>query len=76
MPDAAQRAPAREIPDWLVRVFALFTPELKLVLSDLGKRKAITNEKATRILGWKPRAKEEAIIATGESLVRLGLTKN
>jgi dihydroflavonol-4-reductase len=38
--------------------------------------KRATNEKAKRVLGWAPRLNEEAVIATGESLVRLGLLKN
>jgi nucleoside-diphosphate-sugar epimerase len=72
---AARRAPTREIPDWLVRRFAIFVPELKLIAPELGKRKNVSNEKAKRILGWKPRSNEEAIVAAGESLVRLGLLK-
>lgn len=32
-----------------------------------------TSEKAQRLLGWVPRSREEAIVATAESLVRLGL---
>lgn len=72
---AARHAPARELPDWLVRGVAPFVPELKLVTPELGKRKNVSNEKAKRILGWKPRSNEESIIATGESLVRLGLVK-
>jgi dihydroflavonol-4-reductase len=29
-----------------------------------------------RLLGWAPRSNEEAIVATAESLVRLGLPKD
>jgi hypothetical protein len=35
-----------------------------------------TNEKARRVLGWAPRSNEESIVATAQSLVRLGLLKN
>jgi len=34
-----------------------------------------TNEKAKRVLGWEPRSREDAIVATAESLVELGLVK-
>jgi len=34
-----------------------------------------TSEKAIRLLGWELRAREEAIVATAESLVRLGLLR-
>lgn len=72
---AARRVPTREIPDWLVRTFALFIPDLKAIKFELGNKKNVSNEKAKRILGWAPRSNEEAIVAAGESLARLGLLK-
>ena len=68
--------PTRQLPDWLVRLAALRDPAVKLILPELGKMKNATNEKAKRVLGWAPRSNEEAIVATGESLVRLGLLKD
>src|SRR5450755_111720 len=73
---AAKRVPTRELPNWLVRLVALRDPALKAVLPGLGKIKNATNEKARRVLGWAPRSKEESIMATAESLVRLGLLKD
>ena len=73
---AAKRVPTRQIPDWLVRLAALRDPAVKLILPELGKVKNATNEKARRVLGWAPRSNEEAIVATAESLVRLGLLKD
>jgi len=73
---AAKRVPTRQLPDWLVRLAALRDPAVKLILPELGKMKNATNEKAKRVLGWAPRSNEEAIVATGESLVRLGLLKD
>jgi nucleoside-diphosphate-sugar epimerase len=73
---AAKRVPTRELPDWLVRVAAMRDPAIKLILPQLGKPKNGTNAKATRMLGWEPRSNEEAIVATAESLVRLGLLKD
>jgi nucleoside-diphosphate-sugar epimerase len=73
---AAKRVPTREVPNWLVRVVAIKDPAAKQILPELGKRKNATNEKARRILGWSPRSNEEAIVATAESLVRLGLLKD
>ena len=46
---------------------------MKQILPELGKLKSGSNEKARRLLGWEPRSNEEAIIATAESLLRLGL---
>ncbi|HEX3376030.1 MAG TPA: aldehyde reductase [Candidatus Acidoferrales bacterium] len=73
---AARRVPTRQVPDWLVRLASLRDPAIKLILPELGKVKNATNEKARRVLGWAPRSNEEAIVATAESLVRLGLLKD
>ena len=58
-----------------MHIAAVRDPAIKLILPELGKVKNATNEKARRVLGWRPRSNEESIIATAESLVRLGLLK-
>ena len=73
--EAASRVPRRELPNWLVRVVALTDPPVRQIVPELGKRKNATNEKARTVLGWTPRSTEESIVATGESLLRLGLLK-
>jgi nucleoside-diphosphate-sugar epimerase len=72
---AAKRVPTRELPHWLVRLASLRDPAIRLILPELGKVKNTTNEKAKRILGWAPRSNEEAVLATAESMMRLGLLK-
>ena len=71
--DAARRVPTRPLPNWLMRVVGLFDPAVKLVLSELGKHKNATNEKAHRLLGWTPRSPRDAVLATAQSLLELGL---
>jgi nucleoside-diphosphate-sugar epimerase len=73
---SAKRVPTRELPNWVVRLAALRDPAIKQILPELGKIKNATSEKAKRMLGWSPRSNEEAIVATAESLVRLGLLKD
>lgn len=69
---AASRVPTRPLPDFLLRLASLFDASIRQVLPELGETKAISNEKARRVLGWRPRPKEESIVATAESLVRVG----
>ena len=69
----AKKVPTLQLPNWLVRIAALRDPAVKQILPELGKRKNATSEKARRLLGWAPRSNEDAIVATAESLVRLGL---
>jgi nucleoside-diphosphate-sugar epimerase len=73
---AAKRVPTRELPDWILRLIAKFDPSLGQVVPELGRRKNGTSEKARRVLNWSPRSREEALIATAESLVRLGLLRD
>jgi len=72
---AAAKVPARELPNWLVRLAALRDPALKQLVPELGKPKNGTNAKARGLLNWLPRRSEDAIVATAESLIRLGLLK-
>jgi nucleoside-diphosphate-sugar epimerase len=73
---AAKRVPSRQLPSWLLRIAALRVPLVKQILPELDKVKNATNEKARRVLGWSPRSNEECIVASAESLVRLGLLKD
>ena len=73
--NAASRVPTRVLPDWLVRIVGLFDGQAAQIVTELGKARNATGAKATRLLGWAPRSREEAIVATAESLIRLGLLK-
>jgi nucleoside-diphosphate-sugar epimerase len=73
---AARRAPTRQLPDWLVRLAALWDPNVRQILPELGQARNATAAKAQRLLGWQPRPAQEAIVATAESLIRLGLLKS
>ena len=73
---SARRVPTRQLPNWLVHLAALRDSAVKQILPELGKVKNATSAKAQRTLGWTPRSKEESIVATAESLVRLGLLKD
>lgn len=76
MGDAAGRVPRLEAPDWLVRIFALFSEGARAALPQLGLVRAASNRKARDLLGWTPRSNEDAVLATAESLVRLKLIRN
>jgi nucleoside-diphosphate-sugar epimerase len=73
---SARRVPTWQLPNWLVRLAAIRDQAVRLILPELGKLKNATNEKARRMLGWAPRSNEDALVATAESLVRLGLLKD
>jgi nucleoside-diphosphate-sugar epimerase len=72
---SAKKVPTLQLPNWLVRLAAMRDPSLRQIVPELGKIKNASHEKATRLLGWVPRSAEDAILATGESLLRLGVLK-
>jgi nucleoside-diphosphate-sugar epimerase len=71
--DAAKKVPTRQLPDWFVRLVALFDPRMRQLLPLLGNIRNATSAKAERVLGWRPRPREDAIVATAESLVKFGI---
>jgi len=51
-------------------------PAVRQLVPELGKMKNATSSKAKRLLGWAPRSREDAVAATAESLMRLGLLRD
>ena len=49
---AGRRAPSRVMPDWLVRVLALFMPAARATVPELGKEKNGTSAMNTISLTW------------------------
>ena len=73
--DDAKKVPTKEIPNFLLRLTALFKPELKMVATLLGQYMQASGDKAKKALNWQPISNEDAIVATAESLLKLGLIK-
>jgi nucleoside-diphosphate-sugar epimerase len=71
---AASRAPTRVIPNFLLRMMAYVDPGVAMITPDLGKHRVIRVEKA-KSLGWKPQSGLEALVASAESLIKLGMVK-
>jgi hypothetical protein len=72
---AARDAGVRRVVDWLVRLVAVFDPSIRQIVPELGRIKNASHDKATRLLGWKPRSNDGSVLATAESLLRLGLIR-
>lgn len=73
---AADKVSTTVLPDNQVRKMAETNPALKMPASLLGYDMNASGKKAERLLGWKPRSREEAIIASAQSLIDLGLLKS
>ncbi|HEY8596742.1 MAG TPA: NAD-dependent epimerase/dehydratase family protein [Devosiaceae bacterium] len=75
-PQYARRLPRFEVPDWAVRVFALFDAEARGNLGELGRTKRIDASRAVALLGRDLVPATDAAIATARSLVEHGLVRD
>ncbi len=69
----AGKVPTLQLPNFAVRLAALFDPLVRGQLFELGREHRVSHEKATRLLAWHPRPTEDSIIETAESLIAEGL---
>lgn len=71
--DAARCVSTIELTDESVRAAADKNPVMIGMVKLLGVDMNVTAEKAMSVLGWQPRTPQQAIIATAQSLIELGL---
>jgi dihydroflavonol-4-reductase len=65
------RIPKRKVPDWVLRLMAVFQPVYKQTLMELGRTRRASNAKATRVLGVKFRTARESLLSSAQSLIDL-----
>lgn len=76
MPDATKKVSTKTLPNWLLNITALFSPQAKIGASFLKINRNVSNAKAKEILGWMPIANnEQAILASMESMIKFGVIK-
>ncbi|BAV06927.1 Nucleoside-diphosphate-sugar epimerase [Filimonas lacunae] len=75
MPEIGAGISSKTLPDWVVRVAALFNAKAKALAPMLGINRKASNAKAKSVLGWQPRSKEEALLASAGSLIKYGAIK-
>lgn len=63
----------RELPNWLVRMVALFDPAVGRIVPELGRRRHFDNAAIRKDLNWRSRPIDETITATGDSLIEMGI---
>ena len=63
----------RGLPDGLARLAAYFSTDMRVIAPSLGRDIGFTADKARKQLGWSPRRAAQAITASAQSLIELGL---
>lgn len=66
-----KQIPKRNVPDFALKLMAIFQPIYKQTVTELGRTRKASNAKAARVLGVKFRSAEEALVASAESLIQL-----
>jgi nucleoside-diphosphate-sugar epimerase len=69
LPDLAGKIPRHQLPDWLVRLMALFSADIRANIGQLGVVKTIDNRAGEALLGHPFISPEDAAVAMGRSLV-------
>ena len=69
-PAFAKKLPTRELPNFVIKILALFDPVMAFTAKSLGQKIEYDCNPA-KVLGWNPRSPEEAIKAGAKSLVDL-----
>ena len=72
---AARKVPRRAIPDFVVRLLALFDSSIRQVTGELGRDRTVNARHALDRLGWRTRDETESIVDTARSLIDRGIVK-
>ncbi|GAA0314507.1 aldehyde reductase [Sphingomonas oligophenolica] len=71
----ANKVPKRVVPDFVIKLMALFDASIRQVTGELGRTRAADSSHARDVLGWVPRPAEDSIIETARSLIDRGIVK-
>ena len=71
----ARKVPTRTLPDFLVRIVAIWDPLVRMVISELGRTRNMDASHAKVVLGWVTRPEEESVIDCAKSLIDHGIVK-
>jgi len=71
----ARKVPTRTLPDFLVRLSAIFDPLVRSVLSELGRTRNMDASHAKAVLGWATRSEEDSLVDCANSLIDKGIVK-
>lgn len=68
----AAKVPTKTMPDFIVRIAALFDPALRELTPGLGRKHEFKADKAKRVLGFAPRPAAGVMLDCARSLIEKG----
>jgi dihydroflavonol-4-reductase len=70
-----RKVATRRIPDFLIRLAAVFNPTVAQVAGELGKTRNLDAAHARKVLGWTPRPVEQTLLVCAQSLIDKGIVR-
>jgi dihydroflavonol-4-reductase len=74
-PDYAERMPTRPMPNWVLRLVALFNGDVRFVAPLIARKHVFSADKARSTLHWDPRPAAETIVDAANSAIAIGAVK-
>jgi dihydroflavonol-4-reductase len=65
----------KQVPDWIIKLLARFGGPTRQIINDIGNEKHYDRTKGEGLLGRPFISGRDAILATAESVIRLGMVK-
>lgn len=69
----ASKVTTREVPNIVLKFVGLFDKRIALIVDELDFPKAVDSTKTKTMLKWQPIPLEDAVISSGESVIKYGL---
>ena len=70
-----KKVPRYLIPNFLLKLVAIFIPSLRLIASRLGSDEKLYTDNANNILGWYPKSVDSEIVNSAKQLYDVGILK-
>ncbi|MBX7482626.1 NAD-dependent epimerase/dehydratase family protein [Qipengyuania qiaonensis] len=74
-PEYARKVPSKPMPDWLVKILALFMDEMAQIKGELGNIRDVSGRHTEEVLGFTFIPAEQTLEDTVRSLVAKGIVK-
>ncbi|MDP9600907.1 UNVERIFIED_ORG: nucleoside-diphosphate-sugar epimerase [Variovorax paradoxus] len=71
--EQARKVPTRTLPDFVLRLAAVFDKALHNVTPLLGRKLSFSSAKAQQVLGWAPRPAKATVVDCARSLIEAGV---
>lgn len=71
----AHKVPKMKMPDFLLRLLAVFSSDIRQISGEIGKKKVVSGQHAKDVLGWTTIPGEQTVLDTARSLLAQGIVK-